>query len=319
MQKNFVKFWKILKNDLNEDDNEYIPKPTARLPQKSSVTGLEFIDFNNAVVTSDDGSLRLVYVNRDREEANLRENFSFRDLHKFSCTGVSVLDDDTLVTVGDDGAFNVISVLAQKVIKSNKSADSAAISCCSFVSGKELLTGNNFGAIKIFDISASDKPVTMLNVSSEDEKRCTRVTSITFHPTQIHIVLAATEEGSISVFDLRQTSVPASYLSAHMDSINEIGFHRSEPSKLFTCAENGDLWQWQTQSTYQSLGGAFGMAPEQISPETPWLNGERAKNSITVSPLVNGSSLAINSFDSFKNKVVAAGDNECIYLIDQLY
>jgi len=315
-KENSVKFWKILKNDIMEDDNEYIPKTVAQLPYKGDITALEFLDFNNLAASCSDGSLNLIYINRDRDADNLKNNFTFEGLHRFSCSDISTLDDEYLATSGEDGTYNIVSVVSRKVVRSNKKADSTAISCCSFVSQRELLTGNNMGVIKVFDISGtSEKPSSSLSVSCEDDKRCNRVSSICFHPTQIHIILAGTEEGSITVFDLRNPSTPASYLSAHSEAINEIGFHRSEPSKMFTCAENGDLWQWH-QNTFPNIDGFRSVAADT---EVPWLNGERAKNNITVTALVNGNRMGINSFDSFKNKVVAAGDNEAVYLVEQLY
>lgn len=297
-----------------EDGNEYIPKTTAKLQYRANITGLEFLDFNNLAMTDSDGNLNLIYINRDRDEDNLRNNFTFKDLHKFSCSGVSTLDDEYLATCGEDGKINLISCSNQKVVRSTR--ESSAISCCSFVSQKELVTGNNMGVLKIYDlVGTSEKPSATLTTACEDDKRCNRVSSLCFHPTQIHIILAGTEEGSITVFDLRQPSTPASYLSAHTEVINELNFHRSEPAKLFSCAETGDLWQWH-QNTFPSIEGFTTVNADN---EVPWLNGERAKSNITVTALVNGNGMGINSFDSFKNKVIAAGDNEAVYLVEQLF
>lgn len=176
------------------------------------------------------------------------------------------------------------------------------------------------GVINVFDTLAdSDKPTTSFCVSCEDEKRCNRVTSICFHPTQKHIILAGTEEGSITVFDLRQPKMPASYLSAHTTNLNEIKFHCTEPSKLYTCSEDGELWLWN-QSSPLSIGLAgFPTVNEMLPDEMPWLNAESAKSSIVVTDLINAQNMSINSFDSFRNKVVAAGDNEAIYLVEQIY
>ena len=130
-------------------------------------------------------------------------------------------------------------------------------------------------------------------------------------------MLSDTEEGSITVFGLRQPNVPASYLSAHSSSLNEIKFHSTEPSRLYTCSEDGELWLWNHTSPISMEIAGF--ATETLSQEVPWLNAESAKSSINVTSLVNGGNMAINSFDSFRNKVIAAGDNEAIYLVEQLY
>lgn len=309
-----MKFWRIIQNEFSEDEREYLPKSAAKISVKSDTTGLEFLDFNNFAFTTSDGSLSLAYINRDREENNLKESFKQENLHKISCNGLSIFDED-IATVGDDGAWHITSSSTQRLVRSNLNAESTVLTCVAFINRKELLIGNSMGVVKVVDtLHDSEKPTNTLMVSCEDEKRCNRVTCLTFHPTQQHIILAGTEEGSITVFDLRKPDVPASYLSAHTESINEIAFHKTEPSKLFTCSENGELWLW-SQNTFPSIG----LTGISDSTEVPWLNGERAKNSINVTSLIEGHGMAINSFDSFRNKVLATGDNEAIYLVDQMY
>jgi len=70
------------------------------------------------------------------------------------------------------------------------------------------------------------------------------VTAIANHPTQQHIILVGSEEGSVTVYDIRQPSFPASYLSAHDHASTELKFHPTQPDKLFTASANGELWKW---------------------------------------------------------------------------
>lgn len=300
------------RNEFVDDDIEYVPKATATVSVQGGVTGMEFLDFNNFGVTLADGSFSLIYVNRDKDQNNLKENFKHESLHSISCNGLSAFDED-IATIGEDGVWHIFSTNTQQIIRTNKNADSCCLTAVTFVNRKELITGNNLGILKIFDtLQSTDKPIHNLMVSCEDEKRCNRVTCLCFHPTQQFQLLAGTEEGSLTIFDLRKPDMPASYLSAHNEPINEIAFHKTEPSKLFTASENGELWLW-TQNTQPVIGMS------ESSTEAPWLNGERAKNSINVTALLEGRGMAINSFDSFRNKVIAAGDNEAVYLVDQMY
>lgn len=96
-------------------------------------------------------------------------------------------------------------------------------------------------------------------------------------------VLSGSEEGSITVWDLRNSSYPASYLTAHESAISEMSFHPTEPTKLFTASEGGELYQW-SQSSGQILdGGVDGQLKYDESEHTnPWLSGERIKNKIIV-------------------------------------
>lgn len=93
-------------------------------------------------------------------------------------------------------------------------------------------------------------------------------------------VLCGSEEGSLTVWDLRQPAFPASYLSAHDNSsITDVAFHRTDPSKLFTASESGELFQW----SYKSGLNIEGQTTENIN---PWLCGERTKNKINVSEIM---------------------------------
>lgn len=149
----------------------------------------------------------------------------------------------------------------------------------------QILTGNRMGIIKIFDCSSDQKqPITTLMTSCENDKNSNAVSAITHHPNQTHIVLSGCEEGSITVWDLRQPEYPASYVSAHDTAITEISFHPSEPVKVYTSSEGGELYQWLSNSNQFTVDGIDGQSnlakTENIN---PWLSGERTKNTISVS------------------------------------
>ncbi|XP_065089178.1 nucleoporin Nup43-like [Ochlerotatus camptorhynchus] len=329
---NNLKVWKLVRNDYADDENEFVPKCTAEICFPGDLSGLEFVDERNVVISSTGGFVSLIALDREKDENNLQERHRFSDLHKFDtfsslnaapCTGLSVHDTD-VATVGEDGRLNVLSTVSQSVLRSIASADSCTISCVAFLNPKEVLTGNRLGTIKCFDIRAEgQKAVGSFAVSCEDEKRSNCVTCIAYHPTQRHIILAGSEEGSITVWDLRQPQFPASYLKAHDHAISELAFHRTQPSRLFSASEGGELWQWNQNTMPTATGGMLSgttTVNESSSSDTnnPWLNGERAKSKINVTSLLSGIRKAINSFDSCRSKIICGGDNEAIYLLENL-
>ncbi|XP_001850986.2 nucleoporin Nup43 [Culex quinquefasciatus] len=337
---NNVKLWKLVRNDYGggldeEDENEFVPRCTAEICFTGDISGLEFVGEGHCVVSNTEGFVSLIALDRERDEDQLQERFRFENLHRFDtfstlngapCTALSVHDTD-VATVGEDGRLNVLSTVGQKVLRSISGADSCTISCVAFLNPKEVLTGNRLGIIKCFDIRAeSQKPTGSFAVSCEDEKRSNSVTCLAYHPTQRHIILAGSEEGSITVWDLRQPQFPASYLKAHEHAITELAFHRTQPSRLFSASEGGELWQWN-QNTLPSAASATGFMHDTSSvmaaaaasdTNNPWLNGERAKSKIAVTSLLSGIRKAINSFDSCRSKVICGGDNEAIYLVENV-
>lgn len=326
--KNNLKLWKLLRNDFgDENDNDLTPKAMSKLTVDGEVTGIEILDHNNVAISSG-SSVSVIYINRDQERNNLRENFRFTDIHKFKtgdaalCTGISVFDEN-ISSIGEDGRINVISANNKKIIVSLDDIDSVSQTAVRFINYKELITGNRLGVMNTFDLrSGSKKPTATFAVSCEDEKKCNAVTSIVHHPTQQHIILAASEEGSITVYDLRQPSFPASYLCAHDYAITELMFHPLQPDKLFTASSNGELWKW-TQNMMQPIIQDFDAASgRNVAMETAnsWLNGERAKNKIAITSILSDLRKSVTSLDCSKQtRVICACNNEAIYVIDNVF
>lgn len=139
------------------------------------------------------------------------------------------------------------------------------------------------GTLKLFDIrQPNDAPTAIFYTSNSIEKVSNAATSIAYHPTQKHILMFGTEEGSVTVWDLRKENYPASYLMAHESSaITELKFHSTDPTKLYTAADCGELIQYSYDSGANIADGPFGKHNE-IETMNPWLSGERTKNLIKV-------------------------------------
>lgn len=74
-------------------------------------------------------------------------------------------------------------------------------------------------------------------------------------------------------------------MNAHESSaISELAFHPTQPSRLFTASEGGELFQWSYVSS-QIMDGAIDShlkCDESQQQTNPWLSGERIKNKISV-------------------------------------
>ncbi|KAG4077740.1 hypothetical protein HA402_011169 [Bradysia odoriphaga] len=318
---NNVRIWTYTHNDLTDEDIEYIPKSTAKVNIAGDVTGIEFVNLDNFLVSSSNGLVNLFNINRDLAANNLVQKHSFKGLHKFHgetvapCTDLSVCGH-SVATVGEDGRLNIVNLNGMNVTRSIGDADSCSIICVDFINQKEILTGNRMGIIKIFDsLSDQKQPATTLMASCENDKISNAVSAITHHPNQTHIVLSGCEEGSITVWDLRQPEYPASYVSAHDTAITEIAFHPTEPVKVYTASEGGELYQWLNNSNEFTIDG-IDRQPSQTETINPWLSGERTKNTISWTPLISGLHKAINSFSVCGAKMVCSSDNEAVYFID---
>lgn len=118
---------------------------------------------------------------------------------------------------------------------------------------------------------------------------------------------------------MRHTKFPASYISAHEHAINEIAFHQTQPTKLYTASEGGELWQWTQNSLMISNDYENPNMIQEVDTSNPWLDGDLVKNKITVSALVSDVGKSVNTFDSSRSKVICGSDIEAIFLMENMY
>ena len=344
--KNNVKLWKLARNKYADEfiENEYTPKVISKLTlDGEETTGLEIIDHNNFAVSCG-SSVFLIYINRD---ANIiRQNFKFSDIHSFETTGSALctgmqhiflihyfffliiflpifklgisVSGENISSIGEDGRINILSANSQKVVTTLENTDSVTPTAVCF-NYKQLITGNRMGILKTFDLRSPKRdPSSVFEISSQDQKKCYGVTSIIHHPTQNHIILCGSEEGSITVYDLRNPSFPASYLCSHNFAITELMFHATQPDKLFSASANGELWKW-TQNMMQNITQDYD-GNNQVDSINSWLNGERAKNKISITTMLSGLRKSITSIDCSKqSRLICSSNNEAVYIIDNSF
>ncbi|XP_034660950.1 nucleoporin Nup43 [Drosophila subobscura] len=319
MDHNFVRLYRLQSNQYADTSVDYIPRCNDKVAMEADVTAMEFVDKNTLAVSCADGHLSLMNVQRAVEEDQLQRTARSERLHYFRysnksapCTGLSVYGGD-IATVGEDGCVNIMNASNVKQVKRTIEADSMSLLSVCYISQQQLVTANRMGIIRVLDARAATgaQPKLSIGVASEDEKSSNFVSALSTHPMQQHILLCGTEEGSITVWDLRNLECPASYLSAHDSPITDIGFHRKDPSKVFTAAEAGEVWMW----TENKLIGERNLQDGSSA----WLSGDRVRSLINVDGVLTKIRKSINSFDTNGSRLLCGSDTEAVYLIDNIF
>lgn len=96
-------------------------------------------------------------------------------------------------------------------------------------------------------------------------------------------VLCGSEEGTLTIWDLRKPAFPASYYTVHENSsVTDIAFHRTDPTRLFTTSEAGELFQWshKAQQITEKIDGQLTISDNDNV--NPWLCAQRTKSRINV-------------------------------------
>ncbi|KAK2505665.1 hypothetical protein MC885_001558, partial [Smutsia gigantea] len=152
------------------------------------------------------------------------------------CTGV-VCSNPEIVTVGEDD-----------------NADSSTLHAVTFLRTPEILTVNSIGQLKIWDFrQQGNEPSQILSLTGDRVP----LHCVDRHPNQQHVVATGGQDGMLSIWDVRQGTMPVSLLKAHEAEMWEVHFHPSNPDHLFTCSEDGSLWHWDASADVSEKSSLF--------------------------------------------------------------
>ena len=105
-------------------------------------------------------------------------------------------------------------------------------------------------------------------------------------------------------------------------------FHKSNPDHLFTCSQDGSVWQWNgspMKSTPMDISQLLNPALQHngdtrgtSSVTTPWLSADASKHKIETFSLLPYNRLPVNSLDVSSRNLVCGTDCEAIYTVTNL-
>uniref|UniRef100_A0A8D8LR84 Nucleoporin Nup43 n=1 Tax=Cacopsylla melanoneura TaxID=428564 RepID=A0A8D8LR84_9HEMI len=297
VQGNAVQLWKYVPN--------MEPIPLCTMEHPGDVTELKFLDTETFLVSSSHGSLQLGQVENDKDETfyNIKSLNSWANIHSFKNGAPSSLTSfarskNGVVTVGDDGKLAVIALDNPTPLFSIEDPFNSSLKCVSFINHKSFITGNSLGNLKVWDVSGG-KPQSVFNLPST-----LKLVSINFiqqKPSQQHLLFVGSDDGSITVWDMRNTENPIILNTSHNESVSELQFHPENPNHFFTCSSLGELWHWDMK---------------QDSSLQQWC-GDTLNERLNVTALAEPLYLPLNSLDVVAESVITTCDNEATYIISK--
>ncbi|XP_063222599.1 nucleoporin Nup43 [Bacillus rossius redtenbacheri] len=304
---NFLTVWK---HSSDMDD----PQQLSSIPHEGDVTELKFINDNACVASSSLGCVKLFSLDVTEENsAQLKEHTTWEKLHSIRCmtecpcTGLACFEED-IVTISEDGTLALLTAKRAIPVQKIDNADAVSLSCICFLKHNQVLTGNRVGGMKIWDFAgASQAPAAMFSLSSGQ----VGASCVAHHPTQSHIVFCGGEDGSVTVWDLRQNTFPVNVLKAHDGTVTELQFHPERPVHMFTSSTSGEIWNWDMSNL---TGRPAPLRSGLTGDENPWLGGDSVKHRLEIYSVMPRLHQPVNSFDLSGSKIVFSSDNEAIYV-----
>lgn len=113
-------------------------------------------------------------------------------------------------------------------------------------------------------------------------------------------------------------------------------FHNSNPDHLFTCSQDGSVWQWNGSSMKtpsmdisRILNPTFGGTQNGVAngdtphgnhdnATTPWFSADVSKDKIETFSLLSNNRLPVNSVDVSACNLVCGTDGEAVYVLENL-
>ncbi|KAL4676433.1 hypothetical protein H8959_010578 [Pygathrix nigripes] len=297
LQENYVSLWSIgdfgnLDSDGGfEGDHQLL----CDIRHHGDVMDLQFFDQERIVTASSTGCVTVFLHHPNNQTLSVNQQWTTAHYHagpgspsysSAPCTGV-VCNNPEIVTVGEDD-----------------NADSSTLHAVTFLRTPEILTVNSIGQLKIWDFrQQGNEPSQILSLTGDRVP----LHCVDRHPNQQHVVATGGQDGMLSIWDVRQGTMPVSLLKAH-----EAENLRLEGMRWRIMEDGG------RSSTFlsHSISNQANVHQSVIS---SWLSTDPAKDRIEITSLLPSRSLSVNSLDILGPCLVCGTDAEAIYVTRHLF
>jgi len=202
-------------------NSESISKST-ELKVESRTTDIGWLNEDSLIVGNKKGQT-VLYHHKDE----LNEIYTWSSETK-AISSVSVFEhffnDSQYVRTSEDGSISVLSTTSTDPLRSYR--DECTVNCSLALSSGHVLSGNQFGQAKLWDLRTNDSEASKtLKLTSSYSSLLT----VAQHPGRTHLILGGCSDGHLSLWDLRQGKEPVSFIARHQGPIWTLKFHPLSP------------------------------------------------------------------------------------------
>uniref|UniRef100_A0A2K6PJH3 Uncharacterized protein n=1 Tax=Rhinopithecus roxellana TaxID=61622 RepID=A0A2K6PJH3_RHIRO len=182
------------------------------------VMDLQFFDQERIVTASSTGCVTVFLHHPNNQTLSVNQQWTTAHYHPgpgspshsgAPCAGV-VCNNPEIVTVGEHGRINLFKADHKEAVRTIDNADSSTFHAVTFLQTPEILTVNSIGQLKTWNFrQQGNEPSHILSLTSD------RV------PLHCHVVATGGQDGILSIWDVRQGTMPVSLLKAHEAEMRE--------------------------------------------------------------------------------------------------
>eukprot|EP01104_Vermistella_antarctica_P020742 TRINITY_DN9012_c0_g1_i1.p1 TRINITY_DN9012_c0_g1~~TRINITY_DN9012_c0_g1_i1.p1 ORF type:complete len:379 (-),score=71.08 TRINITY_DN9012_c0_g1_i1:190-1326(-) len=211
-------------------------------------------DFSVVVGTSA-GSVSLMRVEglmKEGSDSRIYVAGQMKKAHTAPVTSIASCNTrNEFVSAGEDGKVVRYSLSAERGLIKERTllTDHSSVTGVSYCSPHTVATTSSSGQLKIWDVdrdSSSSTPALTMHLSdtTDTNGHMPSFTCIGTHPSMPDKVSVGCSDGTVCVWDTRNTSYPELEAKQHDGPVWKVAFHPTSPDHLLSCAEDGKVYQW---------------------------------------------------------------------------
>lgn len=239
-----ISIWKFIDDPGNYDQLPIIEvayEPTSRPVAKVLLIGeAAFTALKNGTLllhelaTQPNGGKSLDIIS---EETDLHKGYKLNDMQFCAQT-------NTIITCGNDGALSCHDIVHKKTV--SKQVSEMSLKCLDMVNPNEVICGTLDGCVKHYDLRTNDCK------GSFSSQNFSAMVSLQKNPNVNHLAIGGNDQGSLMIYDLRNTSLAVAKVSAHTTAITNIRYKPYDSNIVYSSSCDGDLFRWNLYTEFTS-------------------------------------------------------------------
>lgn len=170
------------------------------------------------------------------ETKNLHLNYKCNDM-------LFCAQTNSVLTCGNDGAISSFNIEHPKKVNTKQVYESS-LKCMDIITPNEVICGTLNGALKHFDLRTHECIGTFANQS------LSTLICLQRNPNVNHLATGGNDQGSIIIYDLRNTNSALAQISAHGAAVTNVKYRPRDPNILYSSSCDGELFRWNLSTEF---------------------------------------------------------------------
>lgn len=150
---------------------------------------------------------------------------------------------NSILTCGDDGKIVNFNIDRPDKVDSRQVIETS-LKCMDIVTPNEIIVGTLSGSLKHIDTRTYDC------VGTFNSETLSTLTCLQRNPNVNHLATSGNDQGSIIIYDLRNSGIAITQISAHTAPVTSVKYRPKDPSTLYSSSCDGEIFRWNLNTEF---------------------------------------------------------------------